>query len=113
VNGAVVQLDQMTQQNAALVEESAAAAESLKDQAVKLAGLVSSFKLSGGESAAAAPRAPSYAAPSPMAKKPAPKAAAGIKPAAPRPPASAKPAAPRPAPAPAPSAGTEHDWESF
>jgi len=115
VNGAVVQLDQMTQQNAALVEESAAAAESLKDQAVKLAGLVSSFKLSGGESAAAAPRAPSYAAPSPMVKKPVPKAAAGIKAAAPRPPASAKPAAPRPAPAPAPapSAGTEHDWESF
>jgi len=49
VNGAVVQLDQMTQQNAALVEESAAAAESLKDQAVKLAELVSSFKLSDGE----------------------------------------------------------------
>jgi methyl-accepting chemotaxis protein len=33
VNGAVAQLDQMTQQNAALVEESAAAAESLKEQA--------------------------------------------------------------------------------
>ena len=35
VNVAVTQLDQMTQQNAALVEESAAAAESLKDQAVR------------------------------------------------------------------------------
>jgi methyl-accepting chemotaxis protein len=45
VNGTVTQLDQMTQQNAALVEESAAAAQSLKEQAVKLAGLVSSFKL--------------------------------------------------------------------
>ena len=45
VNGAVTQLDQMTQQNAALVEESAAAAESLKEQAVKLAGLVGTFKL--------------------------------------------------------------------
>ena len=33
VNAAVTQLDQMTQQNAALVEQSAAAAESLKEQA--------------------------------------------------------------------------------
>ncbi|MEW6705174.1 MAG: methyl-accepting chemotaxis protein, partial [Pseudomonadota bacterium] len=45
VNTAVTQLDQMTQQNAALVEESAAAAESLKDQAHKLAGMVSAFRL--------------------------------------------------------------------
>ncbi|NRF67860.1 cache domain-containing protein [Aquincola sp. S2] len=45
VNGAVVQLDQMTQQNAALVEQSAAAAESLKGQAVNLAGVVSTFRL--------------------------------------------------------------------
>jgi methyl-accepting chemotaxis protein len=45
VNTAVVQLDEMTQQNAALVEQSAAAAMSLKDQAGRLAGLVSSFNL--------------------------------------------------------------------
>ena len=45
VNGAVVELDQMTQQNAALVEQSAAAAESLKDQAQRLAGVVSTFRL--------------------------------------------------------------------
>ena len=45
VNASVGQLDQMTQQNAALVEESAAAAESLSEQALKLAELVSSFKL--------------------------------------------------------------------
>jgi methyl-accepting chemotaxis protein len=45
VNSAVVQLDQMTQQNAALVEESAAAAESLKDQAGRLAQVVGAFKL--------------------------------------------------------------------
>jgi methyl-accepting chemotaxis protein len=45
VNGAVVELDQMTQQNAALVEQSAAAAESLKDQAQRLAGTVSTFRL--------------------------------------------------------------------
>ena len=45
VNTAVNQLDQMTQQNAALVEESAAAAESLKEQAHRLAGVVGAFKL--------------------------------------------------------------------
>jgi methyl-accepting chemotaxis protein len=46
VNGAVGELDQMTQQNAALVEESAAAAQSLQDQAQKLAGVVATFRLS-------------------------------------------------------------------
>jgi methyl-accepting chemotaxis protein len=35
----------MTQQNAALVEESAAAAESLRDQAQRLASVVSTFSL--------------------------------------------------------------------
>jgi methyl-accepting chemotaxis protein len=46
VNTSVVDLDQMTQQNAALVEQSAAAAQSLRDQAEQLATLVSTFKLS-------------------------------------------------------------------
>ena len=45
INGAVTELDQMTQQNAALVEESAAAAESLKEQAKRLAAVVSKFRL--------------------------------------------------------------------
>ena len=45
VNGAVSQLDQMTQQNAALVEESAAAAESLKEQARRLSEVVQVFHL--------------------------------------------------------------------
>ena len=45
INEAVVQLDQMTQQNAALVEESTAAAESLRDQARRLADVVATFKL--------------------------------------------------------------------
>ena len=45
VNVSVSELDQMTQQNAALVEESAAAAESLKDQARQLAGIVQVFRL--------------------------------------------------------------------
>ncbi|MDO9467025.1 MAG: hypothetical protein Q7J36_06970, partial [Thiobacillus sp.] len=46
VNQAVVQMDDATQQNAALVEEAAAAAESLQNQAAKLAEAVSVFKLS-------------------------------------------------------------------
>jgi len=46
VNQAVAQLDQVTQQNASLVEESAAAAESLKEQAQRLADVVGSFRLS-------------------------------------------------------------------
>jgi methyl-accepting chemotaxis protein len=45
INGSVVQLDQMTQQNAALVEQSAAAAQSMKDQAARLAQVVGTFKL--------------------------------------------------------------------
>jgi methyl-accepting chemotaxis protein len=45
VGDAVTQLDQVTQQNAALVEESAAAAESLKQQAAQLADVVSVFKI--------------------------------------------------------------------
>jgi len=48
INASVTQLDQMTQQNSALVEESAAAAESLKEQAKRLAEVVSVFKLARG-----------------------------------------------------------------
>ena len=43
VNVAVTQLDQMTQQNAALVEESAAAAASLREQAGRLGQVISVF----------------------------------------------------------------------
>jgi methyl-accepting chemotaxis protein len=45
VNSAVNELDRMTQQNAALVEESAAAAESLRQQAERLGSVVSRFDL--------------------------------------------------------------------
>ena len=45
VNQAVGQLDQMTQQNAALVEESAAAAQSLHEQAAQLTQVVAVFKV--------------------------------------------------------------------
>ena len=53
VNGAVTQLDQVTQQNAALVEESAAAATSLDEQAKRLVQAVSAFRLRGREQVAA------------------------------------------------------------
>ncbi len=46
VGEAITQMDQATQQNAALVEESAAAAESLKNQSQQLVQAVSVFKLS-------------------------------------------------------------------
>ncbi|MBS1187497.1 MAG: methyl-accepting chemotaxis protein [Burkholderiaceae bacterium] len=45
INLAVIQMDQVTQQNAALVEEAAAAAEALQDQASSLTNAVSAFKL--------------------------------------------------------------------
>ena len=49
VNRAVAQLEQMTQQNAALVEESAAAAHSLSTQAVELVDSVAAFRLDAVE----------------------------------------------------------------
>ena len=49
VNTAIRNLDQMTQQNAALVEESAAAAESLREQADSMKRAVSVFKVNGGD----------------------------------------------------------------
>jgi methyl-accepting chemotaxis protein len=91
VNSAVTQLDQMTQQNAALVEQSAAAAESLRDQAGKLSGLVSNFKLQGQPARASLSPAPAAArAPSPLAKA-APARAVAKKPASAGKPLAAKP----------------------
>ena len=49
VNRAVSQMDEVTQQNAALVEEAAAAAGSLQDQAHRLAEAVAVFKINAGE----------------------------------------------------------------
>ncbi|MEM5461663.1 methyl-accepting chemotaxis protein [Paraburkholderia phytofirmans] len=45
INRAITQMDQATQENAALVEESAAAAQALRDQASELSQLVASFRL--------------------------------------------------------------------
>jgi hypothetical protein len=54
VGDAVTQMDQVTQQNAALVEEMAAAASSLKSQAQDLVQTVAVFKLGVGDAAVAA-----------------------------------------------------------
>ncbi|MFL6706839.1 MAG: methyl-accepting chemotaxis protein, partial [Massilia sp.] len=63
VNQAISQMDQTTQQNAALVEEAAASAESLQDQAASLARLVSVFKLDNAQPGyAAAARTPAHTA---------------------------------------------------
>ncbi|MDP3131623.1 MAG: methyl-accepting chemotaxis protein, partial [Burkholderiaceae bacterium] len=75
INVAVTQLDQMTQQNAALVEESAAAAQSLRDQALRLTEVVSVFQL--GEysaSAASSLSQPRAAKPAGPGASPAPRA---------------------------------------
>ena len=121
VNVAITKLDQMTQQNAALVEESAAAASAMRDQAQHLAEVVSVFNVGAGAAAtgsrpAPAPRA---AAMPTRARPPAPAVAAPA--AKPRPAVSSGRSVPRvaaPAPrlaaAPAPKApGHEDDWESF
>jgi methyl-accepting chemotaxis protein len=70
VNEAVTELDRVTQQNAQLVDESATAAESAKQQALRLAAAVAVFKVDRHE------RVPGAAQPaalvSPKAKQPAP-----------------------------------------
>jgi methyl-accepting chemotaxis protein len=53
VNGAIAEMDQVTQQNAALVEEAAAATESMQEQAHTLAQAVSVFKLDAAPRTAA------------------------------------------------------------
>jgi methyl-accepting chemotaxis protein len=136
VNVAVNQLDQMTQQNAALVEESAAAAESLKDQASRLAQVVQVFRLSAASAPAAllapvpAPSAPPMRAPAgstrasgasaPVVSRPQVAAASVAPPQrapAVRAPAVASPAStPLPTPPRSKSATAkvdEGDWESF
>lgn len=67
VNGAVTNMDEVTQQNAALVEEAAAAAESLVEQASNLMDSVNHYQLRGVESntqsAARSNHRAAYAAP--------------------------------------------------
>jgi methyl-accepting chemotaxis protein len=62
VNESITQMDQVTQQNAALVEEAAAAAGALQEQAQHLLTAVQVFRLHGGQ-AAVSPAVPATAAP--------------------------------------------------
>jgi len=105
VNRAITQMDEVTQQNAALVEQAAAAAQSLQDQAGRLATVVGVFKLHEGQ------RAVSMAAPVSRPSvdiTPRPTALSSAKPPV-RKIAAAKPAAP------AVKAGgsDDGDWEQF
>jgi methyl-accepting chemotaxis protein len=54
INQAIIQMDNVTQQNAALVEQAAAAAQSMQEQAAKLSRVVSVFKLDAAQLAAPA-----------------------------------------------------------
>src|SRR5476649_1147045 len=65
INHAVMQMDDVTQQNAALVEEAAASASALQQQAASLAEVVSVFTLGAGAPAAAQAAMPPRAAPPP------------------------------------------------
>jgi methyl-accepting chemotaxis protein len=67
VNQAMAQIDRVTQQNAALVEEAAAAAESLQEHAATLVSAVVAFKLDQA-APAAKPAAPAVPAPRPAAR---------------------------------------------
>ncbi|MGP1680743.1 MAG: methyl-accepting chemotaxis protein, partial [Giesbergeria sp.] len=125
VGDAVSQLDQVTQQNAALVEESAAAADSLRHQAAALIQAVSVFKLTGMEhvgssapsqptfpaiknTAVAAPRRNSGLATSVGRADSKARIATRAKPAAPL-----RPSTTAPRLAAASGAKTNDDWESF
>jgi len=71
INQAVAQMDEGTQQNAALVEEAAAASASMQDQAAMLAAAVAVFRIDAGQMADAAPADVGVvrAKPAPAAKK--------------------------------------------
>ena len=99
VNKAVGQMDEMTQQNAALVEEAAAASESLDEQGRSLQKLISFFELS--ESSNSKPVEQVQAAP-----KKAPAAAKKAKPVA-------KKAKAAPKRQPAPASQDDDDWDEF
>ena len=63
VNTAVNQMDQVTQQNAAMVEQTTAATHSLKGQTAELVGLISAFRVGARAAAPAPARARAVATP--------------------------------------------------
>ena len=113
VNDAITQMDQVTQQNAALVEQAAAAAGALEEQARALETAVSTFKVAGAEVQALSPIP---AAPAQRAQPPRTLAKTTARSPAP---ASEKtrrlPAAPpkEKAPARTPPATDNDEWETF
>jgi methyl-accepting chemotaxis protein len=112
VNLSIIEMDSMTQQNAALVEEAAAAAQSLQDQASELAHVVSIFKLVEGEEVHVAPKPAAMAAPVVARQaRPAPLRVArpALKKPAPAAPASAAAAKPKKVVASA----NNDEWEEF
>jgi methyl-accepting chemotaxis protein len=119
INAAVANLDQLTQQNAALVEESAAAASSMNDQADRLAQVVQVFRVDGHSTIHSAAAKISFTPQRPAEPRKAP----ALKPAAKATPAP-KAAAAKPATLPPTlktrvaatekvSAGHNDEWESF
>jgi len=117
INQAITQMDEMTQQNAALVEQAAAAAESMQEQSQKLAEAVSIFKLDDDHGAAAAaapqprPSTQARALPRPPAGRPAPARGAVVAPGH-APSAAAAPRERAPA-APKKLAPAADEWEEF
>ena len=110
INDAVVQLDQVTQQNAALVEQSAAAADSLKHEAEELAKAVSVFRVNASSIVRdSKPATPAAQAPRPAAQRPAPVRKPAVKKAAPPPAAKPAPAAP----VPQTNDAGNGNWEEF
>lgn len=119
VNVAVGSIDRMTQQNAAMVEESTAATRSLLSEAERLGELVAQFRVSNAAGNVAAPTARA-ATPAPAARAVSPAPAARPAPARKAPPPRApRKASPPPVegnlarkPAPA-SLANEDDWSEF
>jgi methyl-accepting chemotaxis protein len=106
INQAITQMDTVTQQNAALVEEAAAASQALQSQAVKLNELVSVFKTS--ESGAVPAVTATSRAPVRVAAAAKPRAVAA------RPsPTSARAAPAKPLKLTSSGAGNSGDWEEF
>ncbi len=68
INKAIVQMDQMTQQNAALVEESAAASRTLQEEAQSMFDRMSGFSTGDSQSAKASPPPATRDMPKPQAK---------------------------------------------
>jgi methyl-accepting chemotaxis protein len=122
INQAIIQMDNVTQQNAALVEQAAAAAQSMQEQAANLSRVVSVFKLDASQTATPAPvRAVAHAPHSARSVDVTPQAARLAKPnptararvsAAPAAPAKIEKAARQVAPPPT-RPQLDGDWETF